>query len=351
MSSARSEVVEGGTPLDRDGARRPVLSSLVAPSDQVWNESVEVVAASEHPGSPAWLWAVLRRSGGRRAFILRGTSGWSEGYRELIAAGLLRRLRKDAVVVVSDATIEPGSRALGSRLPPVLAKALGGVSRAVIRFVDGDNVVWCVLSTREVEDFGRVWGLRRPTVVFTPFSHTIWKSALLRDVPTGEGFFSGGNSLRDYEMLIAAAEGLDVDVDVATTWSPGRSTGRVRFAPTSHEGFLEGMRTSRAVVLPLEHAVRSTGQQTYLNAMALGKVVIVNDAPGVRDHVEHGVTGLVVGGVEQMRSAMRDVLDPGRADHYDAMGRRAREHVLGRLTDRHYRARLLEVAGVAAASS
>ena len=32
----------------------------------------------------------------------------------------------------------------------------------------------------------------------------------------------------------------------------------------------------------------NVGQQTYLNAMALGKLVIVTKAPGVGDYIENG---------------------------------------------------------------
>ncbi len=81
--------------------------------------------------------------------------------------------------------------------------------------------------------------------------------------------------------------------------------------------FLELMQDSAVVVVPLRaRLVRSAGQQTYLNAMALGKLVVVSDAPGVRDHVEHGRTGLVVpsGDPEGLADALRWATDPANAD-------------------------------------
>lgn len=332
--------------IHRSERRAPVLTSISDPSDRAWNDAVEVVSSRDHPGWASWLGQVLRRSRGRRAFILRGTSGWSEGYRELVAVGLLSRLHRGATVVVSDATMEPGSRKLAERLPRVLKGAPVALSRWMVRFASGRNVRWCVLSRAETETFARVWGLADPDVVFTPFTHTIYDRKLLQDVPTGDYFFSGGNSLRDYEVLVEAARGVPADVRVASSWVPAAPAGRVRFGATSHREFLTAMRESLAVVLPLEAAVRSTGQQTYLNAMALGKVVIVSDVAGVRDHVEDGVTGLVVRDAAAMRAAMLEVLDPTQQARFAAMGRAARAAVLGGMTSDDYRRRLLRLAGV-----
>lgn len=328
-----------------DRAHPQVMSSIHAPRDSAWNETVHVVSSRDHGAWLRWMTVFLRQSRGREAFIVRGTSGFSEGYRDLLAAGLLRRLHPRSHVVISDATIEPGSKSLARRLPPRLRSLPVRVSRGVVRFADGPNVTWCVLSTAEEESFPETWGLSAEArVTFTPFSHTVHDVGVLRGSVEEDFLFSGGNSLRDYDMLIEAAEGLPLDVRVATSWVPGREVGGMRFEATSHTDFMDLLRRSRAVVLPLEQAVRSTGQQTYLNAMALGKVVIVNDAPGVRDHIEDGVTGVVVQGVHEMRRALWDVVDPGRREFYASMGRAARSTVLRSYAPENYRERLLSVA-------
>lgn len=49
------------------------------------------------------------------------------------------------------------------------------------------------------------------------------------------------------------------------------------------------------VVVPMEGGhLHSGGQQSFLNAMALGKPVIVTDPDGGSSYIEHGVTGLLV---------------------------------------------------------
>ena len=39
---------------------------------------------------------------------------------------------------------------------------------------------------------------------------------------------------------------------------------------------------------------RSSGQTTYINAMARAKAIVVTDAPGVRDYIQDSETGLIV---------------------------------------------------------
>lgn len=327
-----------------DGGAKPFLSTLRASGDRTWNEQVFVLDALS--GSEAsWLTTFVRESRGRRAVIVRGTVGAKERYRDLVGAALLRALRSRPCVVVSDATIEPGSRTVGSALPGPLRHLLPMASRALIRAVDGPHVTWCVLSTEELSSFPKTWGVAPERVVFTPFAHTLWGGGENEPVTRGDYLFSGGNSLRDYDLLEEAVAGLSVRVRIGTRWVPRRQAAQLDASTVTHTEFLSLMRASQAVVLPLLKSSRSTGQQTYLNAMALGKPVIVTDAPGVRDYIEAGVTGVVVEPtVSALRAAIMDVLDPARSDHYALMGRQARSRVLGRYTEAHYRAELLRLA-------
>ncbi|HEX8496180.1 MAG TPA: glycosyltransferase [Actinomycetales bacterium] len=249
-------------------------------------------------------------------------------------------------VVISDATIEPGSKALAARLGPA-ARVLPALSRALVRAADGPRVTWCVLSTEEVDSFSRTWGVPQSRIAFTPFSHTLFAPEDRR--PTGHGtfVFSGGNSLRDYPLLVEAADGLGCEVVLATGWRPAQRKHWLTAESVPHERFVELMRQCRVMVLPLAPSTRSAGQQTYLNAMALGKVVIVTDGPGVRDHIDDGVTGVIVERtVEGLRAALRDVLDPARAEHYERMGQRARAKALVDYSPDTYRRSLLRLAGV-----
>ncbi len=330
---------------------KPVLSTMWAGSDARWDALVEVLDGRRHASLLTWLPQFVRLARGRRAVVLRGTVTWREQYRDLVGAAALRLLRSPVRVVISDATIAPGSQSLGARLGPA-RHLLPALSRVLVRLADSPRVTWCVLSTGEIEGFSRTWGVPRDRVVFTAFSHTLFEPTDLSGA-VDEGFvFSGGNSLRDYPLLVEAADGLDVDVVLATGWRPGRPLERLTTGQVSHGEFLDLLRRCRVLVLPIAPSTRSAGQQTYLNAMALGKVVIVTDRLGVRDHVEDGVTGVVVAPtVHALRAALVHVLDPANQAHYAEMGAAARERVLSAFTPDDYRRELLEVAGVLGAAT
>jgi glycosyltransferase involved in cell wall biosynthesis len=79
----------------------------------------------------------------------------------------------------------------------------------------------------------------------------------------------------------------------------------------------------------------------------LRKPVIVTEAPGVRDYVIDGVTGVIVPhDAQALRAAILHVMDPANANFYRAMGERAREDVFKRFTEETFRHGLLRHAGV-----
>lgn len=277
-------------------------------------------------GTPRDLRRLLELAKGRPAVVLLGAAGMSHRYRDLVLAGLLKLRRGPRPrVLITDATWEPRSRALARRtgLPESF---FAGLVRGVVKAIDGPHVRYAVLSTHELETFPQTWGVDRERVVFTPFPATIDPELPTRD---GGYLFAGGNSLRDYDLLEDALEGAPFRTRVASRWQPRRPGGNVESGLVSHDEFVDLLTGARAAVVPLEDSVRSAGQQSYLNAMLLGKPVVVTDSPGVRDYVEHGVTGVVVPPErEALGAALRHVMDPANAQEYRRMGARARESVL-----------------------
>lgn len=334
-------------------ADKPFLSTIWAADDPQWNEQVEVIDWRRYRGLPSWTADLVRRARGRRAVILRGTVTWHDRYRDLVGAVALKTLprRSRPLVVISDATIEPGSRALSAKLGP-LAGLLPVLSRLLIRAVDGEHVRWCVLSSQEVGGFARTWGVPERRVLFTPFTHTLHhepEPAAPAD-PAGGYFFAGGNSLRDYDLLAEAAAGTGLRVVIASSWGPRHPVAEVSARYVPHDEYLTLMRGALAGVVPIRESSRSAGQQTYLNTMLLAKPTIVTDAMGVRDHVQDGVTGVVVPPtVEALRAALLRVADPAAGEQNRRMGERARAAVLEQYTPAAYRGRLLQVAGLSPA--
>lgn len=308
---------------DRD---RLVMSTMWGGGPRWVDEVASYRPQPGQMGTPRDLWRLLRLAKGRPAVVLLGAAGMSHRYRDIVLAGLLKlRPGPRPRVLITDATWEPRSRALArrTRLPESF---LAGVVRAVVHAIDGPHVRYAVLSTHELETFPATWGVDPERVLFTPFPATIDA-----DLPTraGDYLFAGGNSLRNYDLLEAAVEGAPFRTRVASRWQPRRADGNVESGLVPHDEFVHLLTGARAAVVPLEHSVRSAGQQSYLNAMVLGKPVVVTDAPGVRDYIEDGVTGVIVPPErEALAAALRHVMDPANAENYRRMGARARESVL-----------------------
>jgi glycosyltransferase involved in cell wall biosynthesis len=280
------------------------------------------------------------RAGGRyEAMILNGSIGMRERYVDLLAAAaIVRNRRRPPAIVLTDCSWRLGEH--------VLDRA---ARRAGIRAVDGDRVRYCVRSRRELELFSRNWGVDPSHVVYTPYAHTATTAELAAPTTRDGPVFAGGNSLRDYGTLLEAARAVDAPVHLETNvvgpdvpLAPNVTVSRIR----SHEEFVAGMQRAAAVVTPLEPGItRAAGLDTYLIAMALGKPVIVSDAPGVEDYVEPGRTGLVVppGDAKALRDALAWVMDPANRGEVDAMAARAADVARTRFT---YEAYVESVLGV-----
>jgi glycosyltransferase involved in cell wall biosynthesis len=255
--------------------------------------------------------------------------------------------------VLADATWHSRSTPGESRRPWI-ARLAQAWNKTLLRRLDGPRTHYCFLSRQECEDLVAEAGVDRSRVHFTPFSTTIWgddRLELLEKIAAepGDYIFSGGNSSRDYRLLTQAVQGLGTPVRVATSRHLGPVPRNVDAGPVSPEEFLELMAGSRAVALPLSADTRrSVGQQTFLNALLLGKPVVVTDAPGVRDYLTDGVEALVVPPEpDAIRSALRWVTDPDKADQVRAMTRRGRQ-LARTLSPERYQGHLVAIARQAA---
>lgn len=318
------------------GARRRILSTLFGadPEMPVWQERVDMLRP--RAGDAATIGAIVRRAGGYDAVVLDGSAR-----RDQVAAALVRRLARGTAIVVADSTW----------------KAAGGldtvVNRLGIRMIDGTRTSFVVGSSFEAERFASTWRLRSSRVRFVPWAVTVKDD----EESTDNGrVFAGGNSLRDYAPLIAAAPHIGAPVDIATTAVTRAELGatvpaNLTIGPHPQAEYDAMLRAAAVVVVPLlARGDRSSGQTTYVNAMARGKAIVVTDTPGVRDYIQDGETGLIVapGDAGAMAQAVRRLLqDPAERAR---IGQRAREHALSQFTLTHYATRLLEVVDETLAS-
>lgn len=257
--------------------------------------------------------------------------------RDQLAAALLRSRRGGPALVIADATW---------KVPDGAGAAWG--KRVAMRLIDGERTTFCVPSRFEAECFALTWRLRRSRVRFTPWPVTMVSPDPMHESTDNGRVFAGGNSLRDYRPLIDAAGEIGAPVDIATSTLdaddargyPANVTARL-FARADYDAML---RAASVVVVPLEPRTdRSSGQTTYVNAMALGKAIVVSDAPGVRDYIDDGETGVIVpyGDAAALACAVRALL--ADRQRRQQLGENARRHALTNLTLSGYAERLLQV--------
>lgn len=248
------------------------------------------------------LMALWRRSRRHDTVVLDGAAG----YVDRVAAALLRRFRPHLRIIMTDSTWSPGAT-------PVA----GFLRLAATRLMDAPRTHYVVLSTDELHSFPGTWRVDKRRVHVSPFYWTLPDHS--PEIVPGAGVFAGGNAQRDYPTLLSAIRPLTfATVTVAANWRPESEPvpAHVDLRTVSPERFRELLRSSSVVVTPMVGgSIRSAGQQTFLSAMSLDKITVTSDVPGVRDHVDDGVNGIVVppGDPQLLRDAITWALDPRNA--------------------------------------
>jgi len=148
---------------------------------------------------------------------------------------------------------------------------------------------------------------------------------------------SAGMEWRDYPTLIDAVDGLDVEVRLAAAspWSKHVNETEKRELPPnvsakrySYAELRDLYAESTLVVVPLYENDFQAGVTTLLEAMAMGKPVVITRTVGQRDVVDDGKTGIYVDPADRqaLRAAIVRLLDdPVEAERIGAGARRAIE--------------------------
>jgi glycosyltransferase involved in cell wall biosynthesis len=172
-------------------------------------------------------------------------------------------------------------------------------------------VVW---ASVEVDRYSACYGVDRHKFLFIPHHHTTQRFRF--DVGDGGYVFAGGNWSRDYRLFLKSALTMDFPCIIAT--NRGKELlgsinipQHVRVVAATHEEFRQLIARSSIVVLPMEaQHLHAGGQQTFLNAMFMGKPVILTDPEGGRDYIQDGVNGRLIryGDKEQLTTAIRELM-------------------------------------------
>jgi glycosyltransferase involved in cell wall biosynthesis len=175
----------------------------------------------------------------------------------------------------------------------------------------------------------------------------------------GDYIFSIGNDPgRDFDTLLEALDGLNMPTIIKTSdhrleRAKGMPHVRVVRERIPFDALRELYDGARLVVIPLKESIHAGGVNSVLEAMAMGKALIVSRSSGIADYYSPGRSALEVpvGDSRALRRAIRELIhDDARSSE---LGRRARQEVVERFSrpvfDRRFFAALLRIfAGCAA---
>jgi glycosyltransferase involved in cell wall biosynthesis len=167
----------------------------------------------------------------------------------------------------------------------------------------------------------------------------------LSPLPSGGYIFSGGLGGRDYTTLMAATRNLSEKVVVVV----GRDglTGKTGLEGIRqdaqnlevcynlpYEQYLDKMRRAKIVVLPLEDVPYAVGQSVMLDAMKVGKPLIISRIPATLDYVADGKTAIFVspGNAGELEAKIRLLLSDDELR--EKLGRNARRVIENSLNTR-----------------
>jgi hypothetical protein len=175
-------------------------------------------------------------------------------------------------------------------------------------------------------DLGIVWGATDPESFSRAFNVPQRKFRFHHYHTTRENFkftvrhdnyiFAGGNSVRDYATFIEAVKTIDHAVFIATNL-PGveamaRPWKHITVKGLPGDEFYQKMAGCRILVeCHLPGSLRTVGHQTILNAMWMGKPIVLADRNSARGYIVDGEDGLVVeaGDSEGVRNCILRLLN------------------------------------------
>jgi glycosyltransferase involved in cell wall biosynthesis len=258
-----------------------------------------------------WAWWMFRAS--RDYDVVYTGSDWV-GLLFAIGQRLMRRKRVphifiDFLVTVGYAPGKTNIRRLLYRL------AVQGCCRVMVQ------------RSCEVESYARALNLPEEKFTFALYHATIYNTPYT--VTNGGYVFAGGDSDRDYALFLEAVRGLPYRVIIASMKADSFRffdiPKNVEIRKASEAEFIQLMAGASVNVVPLKALPQHVGgEQTYANAMTMGKPTIVTDMYA-SDYIQNGITGILTaaGDAKALQQAIKELMDNPESAH--RMGARAKE--------------------------
>jgi glycosyltransferase involved in cell wall biosynthesis len=275
----------------------PASPAFPAESGRVGRAELEVRRRSPDAGRTGW--TKRRHHLGEGLDVLRGARDadalilCTVGIEAVVAGATRPVTARRTAVVVADPLLP--RRSAGEAL---LAVALRGVDRfAVVRSADAQ-----VLARR--------FGVPASRITFVPFP--VPSGLFTVDAPDGEYVYSAGWAHRDWPTLVSALSDTDWPAVLAPRFVfdlPISLASRVRVIPLQPAEGRRYMQRAGVVALSFLDTDLPSGPLVLLDALAMGKPVVVSDVAGARDYLIDRTTALLVppGDPQAMAEALTEL--------------------------------------------
>lgn len=284
--------------VEKQVSRYKILSTLPYGKAPFWNRVVTTVLHRPNFLTPltrkigipdlSVIFRLLARAHRYHVVLLAGGERADLVYAAL--AGLCPWIRTPHVIV--DAHWQK-AEGLGGRLQRLL---LSLASRVIVQVQPH--------SIEEVDIYHREFGIPLAKLRAIPWSTSLI-GYQLPPCSRDEGYIlSGGHSFRDYPVFIKAAGELGLRVKLgisAQELGPNLRALVARYprislhSDWSNDAYFRQMAGCTVYAMPIQQGLtRATADQTILNAMHLGKVVVATDSIGSRIYIKDGINGFLV---------------------------------------------------------
>ncbi len=205
-----------------------------------------------------------------------------------------------------------------------------------------DRVV--CFSSQECRTYAKQFGL--PESLFTSLELGIDATEGADIVPhKGTYVFSTGRSNRDYDFLVESL-GDSYNLRIACPeYTPAVQGGSHTLEVLDNcfgDAMLREMADSLCVVIPLRDTAVSSGQLVVLQAMRMGKPVIVTENDTMPTYIDHGTTGFIVHKDKRQLLDTIRLLDSDK-ELYERISRNQRAAFTARFTEEALADRLSQV--------
>jgi len=202
-----------------------------------------------------------------------------------------------------------------------------------------------VFSQNEVETYAKELDIPKEKFVFLPYHTNVSKPHFRSN--KSDYIFSAGTSGRDYKTLLEAIRGTDLKVKIVARpenlngLNPPPNAEVVCNIP--YYDYLQLVANCRFVVIPLNSHIRSCGMVVMLEAMSLGKAVLMTRAISNVEYIREGENGFFVDffSPDQMRVKLLQLYD--NPDLCDRIGKKALEDVKANWTFEKYVQSVFEI--------